>query len=185
MMTKKSWYGFLFLLSILFCLTTQVGSAVAKDHKAVAETIRTLNKEIADANERHDLPGALQAANKAVQLAKTEFGENSREAGDAMNNLANLCLFADRAGEAEQLYKQTVLIYLKKKDKKGTEMADLYVNLGIAYAAQKKYSDALKILNKALIIRRGKLGPDNIATKKVEEMMDDFSKLAYPNAERI
>ncbi|MEI7751427.1 MAG: tetratricopeptide repeat protein [Candidatus Omnitrophota bacterium] len=185
MMTNKSWHGFLFLLSIVFCLVAQTGPVYAKNRSTAARTIRDLNMEIADANGRQDLPGALQAADKAVHVAKKEFGGKSQEAGDAMNNLANLYLFADRAAEAEQLLKQVVLISLKKKDKKGTEMADLYVNLGIAYAAQKKYSDALKILNNALVIRREKLGPDNIATKKVEEMMDDFSKLAYPNAERI
>ena len=129
--------------------------------------------------------GAIEAASKAVQVAKTEFGRNSFEAAGAMNNLGNLYILADRAAEAEQLLKQTVLIYLERKDKKGTEVADLYVNLGIACAAQKKYREALKILNKALIIRREKLGPDDIATKKVEEMMEDFSKLAYPNAEKI
>lgn len=185
MKTKTPKCFLLFLLSLLCFLVLQAGPSFAKDHSAAAETIRGLNKQIAEANEKQDLPGALRAAEEAVQVAKAEFGATSVEVADAMNNLANLYLFADRAVAAEQLFKQIILIYLEKKDKKGTEMADLYVNLGIAYAAQKQYSAALKVLNKALIIRREKLGPDDIATKKVEEMMEDFSKLAYPNAEKL
>ena len=185
MIKKRS--GNLASLLLIFVLgfTGPSGRVYAKDKIAAGEMIRTLNQEITAANERQDLPGAIQAATKAVQVAKTEFGISSLEVADAMNNLGNLCIFANRAAEAEQLLKQTVLIYLERKDRKSTEMADLYVNLAIACAAQKKYSAALKVLNKAMIIRREKLGPDNIATKKVEEMMEDFSKLAYPNAEKI
>ncbi len=182
---KNPRYFPLVSFSIFFCLVLQAGPALANDQKAAAETLQTLNREIAEANDKQDLPSAIHAAEKAVQVAKTEFGSKGLEAAGAMNNLANLYLFADRAAEAETLFKETVLIYLEKKDKKGTEMADLYVNLGIAYAAQKKYRESLKILEKALIIRREKLGPDNIATKKVEEMMGDFYKLAYPNSQKL
>ena len=90
-------------LSVLFCLVLQAGPAFGRDQRVAAATIRTLNNEISDANERQDLPAALKAAEKTVQVAKTEFGDKSLEAASAMNNLANLYLFGNRASEAEGL----------------------------------------------------------------------------------
>ena len=185
MMTHKSWYGFLFLLSIIFCLVTQAGSAFAKDQKAVDAKIQALNDQIVIANEARDLPTALRAAEEAVKVAKDGYGKNSLQAADTMNNLANLYLYLKRASEAEQLYKLAVLIDLKKLDKEGVEMAAIYFNLGVAYAMQKKYTAAIDILNKALNIRLKKIGPDSAETKNVEQMIEELKKLAYPNEVKI
>ena len=185
MMTKKSWYCFLLLLSIVFCLVAQAVSVFAKDQKAVAAKIQALNDQIVAANEARDLPKALHAAEEAVRVAKEEFGPDGLEAADTMNNLANLYLYLKRAAEAEQLYKQAILIDIKKLDKEGLEMASIYFNLGVAYAMQKKYSAALNVLNKALIIRLKKLGPDDGATKNVDQMIAELTPLAYPNSEKI
>ena len=184
-MTKKRWYISLLLLSIFFCLIVQAGSALAKDHSAAAARIQALNDQLVAANEARDLPAALRAAEEAVRVAKSEFGENSLEAADTMNNLANLYLYLKRAAEAEQLYKQSVLIDLEKLDKEGTEMAAIYFNLGVAYAMQKKYSAAINILNKTLNIRLKKLGPDSAETKNVEQMIAELTKLTYPKTEKI
>ena len=185
MMTKKSRYGFLFLLSIVFCLVAQAGSAFAKDQKAVAAKIQALNDQIVAANEARDLPTALRAAEEAVRVAKIGYGQSSLQAADTMNNLANLYLYLKRAAEAEQLYKQAVLIDLKKLDKEGVEIAAIYFNLGVAYAMQKKYTAAIDILNKALNIRLKKLGPDSAETKNVEQMLGELKKLAYPDEVKI
>lgn len=184
-MTKKSRYGFLLFLSIIFCLVAQAGLAFAKDEKAVAAKIQALNDQIVAANDARDLPTALRAAEEAVRIAKEGYGKNSLQAADTMNNLANLYLYLKRAAEAEQLYKQAVLIDLKKLDKEGVEMAAIYFNLGVAYAMQKKYTAAIDILNKALNIRLKKLGPDSTETKNVEQMIAELTKLAYPNSEKI
>lgn len=184
-MTKKSWSGFLLLLSIFFCLTAQAGSAFAKDEKAVATKIQALNDQIVAANEARDLPTALRAAEEAVRVAKEGYGKNSLQAADTMNNLANLYLYLKRAKEAEQLYKQAILIDLKELDKEGVEIAAIYFNLGVAYAVQEKYAAAIDILNKALNIRLNKLGRENEATKNVEQMIAELTKLAYPNEVKI
>jgi tetratricopeptide (TPR) repeat protein len=185
MITKKFRHILPLSLSLFFYLVAQTGPAFAKDHSAGEKMIRDLNDQIVAANERRDLPAALQAAEKAVQVAKTEFGENSLEAADTMNNLANLYLYLKRAAEAEQIYKQAVLIDLVKLDREGVEMAAIYFNLGVAYAMQKKYTDAINILNKALNIRLKKLGRDDPATKNVEQMIAELTSLAYPKTEKI
>ena len=185
MMTQKCRYISVLSVSILFLLSVQAGFVLAKDHSAGAAKVQALNDQIVAANEKRDLPAALQAAEEAVRVAKAEFGESSLEAADTMNNLANLYLYLKRAAEAEQLYKQAALIDAKKLDKEGTEMAAVYFNLGVSYSMQKKYAAAIDILNRALTIRLKKFGPDNAETKHVEQMIEELTKLAYPTAERI
>ena len=184
-MTKKFRYISLLLLSILFFLGAHTEPVFAKDEKAAAAKIQALNDKIVAANEARDLPAALRAAEEAVQVAKTGYGENSIQAADTMNNLANLYLYLKRAPEAEQLYKKTILIDLGKLDKEGVEIAAIYFNLGVAYAMQKKYNPAIDILNKALNIRLKKLGRDDASTKNVEQMIAELTKLAYPNEVKI
>lgn len=185
MIMKRSGRIAPFLFSALFCLTIQTGTALAKDPRVGEKKIRALNDQIVAANEARDLPKALHAAEEAVRVAKEEFGPDGLEAADTMNNLANLYLYLKRAAEAEQLYKQAILIDIKKLDKEGLEMASIYFNLGVAYAMQKKYSAALNVLNKALIIRLKKLGPDDESTKHVDQMIAELTPLAYPNSEKI
>ena len=183
MITKKSRRGFLLLMSIFFCLVAQTGSVFAKDQKTAAVKIQALNDQIVAANEARDLPAALQAAEEAVRVAKKEFGEDSVEAADTMNNLASLYLHIKRSAEAEQFFKKSILIYLKEIDKESPEIANSFVNLGVAYASQKKYKEAFGILNKALTIRLKKLGPDDDSTKQLQQMIDEITKLAYPDTE--
>lgn len=171
------------LFGLVICLAVQSASAFAKDRKEGEAKIRALNEKIVAANEARDLPAALQAAEEAVRVAKAEFGEKSLEAADTINNLASLYLHLKRSAEAERLYQQSILIYLDKTDKEGAEMASSFMNLGVAYAMQKKYTKAIDILNRALTIRLKKLGPDDEATKNTEQMIADLRKLAYPNAE--
>ncbi len=185
MIMERSRCVSLFLIGMFFCVAAQTGSAFAKDPGEGTKKIRALNDQIVAANERRDLPAALHAAEEAVRVAKKEFGPDSLPAADTMNNLANLYLYLKRAAEAETLYKQAILIYLEKTDKEGVEMAAHYFNLGVAYAMEKKYAAAVNILNKALIIRLKKLGPDNAETKNVEQMITELTPLAYPNAEKI
>jgi len=185
MMTKTIQPSLRIALSLFFFLSLTAGSAFAKDHSAGAAKIRALNDQLVAANEARDLPAALRAAEEAVRVAKGEYGDHSLEVADTMNNLANLYLYLKRAAEAEQLYKQAILIDLKKLDKEGLEVAGVYFNLGVAYATQKKYTAAIDILRKALNIRLKKLGPDNEATKNVEQMIAELTKLAYPKTEKI
>ncbi len=175
----------IFLLGTFLCFAAQAGPVFAKDLVAAEKKVRVLNDQIVAANEARDLPKALSSAEEAVRVAKEEFGADSLEAADTMNNLANIYLYLKRASEAEQLYKQAIPIDLKKLDKDGVEVAAAYFNLGVAYAMQKKYEPALKVLNKALIIRLKKLGPDNEATKNVDQMIAEITPLASPNADKI
>jgi tetratricopeptide (TPR) repeat protein len=173
------------ILGLLLCFMVFGGVVFAEDGSSAAEKIRLLNIEIIAANERRDLPAALQAAEEAVQVAKAGFGPESLESADTMSNLASLYLYIKRVDEAAAIYESVAGIYLARKGPESLETAAAYFNLGAAYAMQKKYKEALRALNKALAIRIKTLGSDDGATKNAEQMIAELNKLAYPNAEKI
>jgi tetratricopeptide (TPR) repeat protein len=144
-----------------------------------------LNKQIIEADEKQDLPAAIQAAEEAVRVAQKEIGPQSLKTADAMNNLANLYLLAERAPEAQRLYQAAILIDMEKMDAKSVAMADIYYNLGVAYAMQKKYKPATDILRKARDIYLEKQGPDAEAAKRADEMITELTRAVYPEEERL
>jgi tetratricopeptide (TPR) repeat protein len=183
MNVKRPGQALIFIGAVLFFFVAHSGSARAKGSESGKEKLRALNAQIIEADEKQDLPAALLAAEEAVRVAQEVFGPESLETADAMTNVANLYMVADRAPEAARMYQRAILIELEKRDNESVEMADSYMNLGAAYAVQKKYTAAIDILNKAVNIRLKKLGPDDPSTKQVREMAEDVRKLAYPETE--
>lgn len=161
------------------------GAVFAEDRDAAAEKIRLLNVEIIAANERRDLPAALEAAEEAVRVAKAGFGTESLESADTMSNLASLYLYIKRVDESAAIYESVAGIYLARTGAESLETATAYFNLGAAYGMQKKYKEALRALNKALAVRIKKLGREDGATKNAEQMIAQLNKLAYPDTGKI
>jgi tetratricopeptide (TPR) repeat protein len=165
------------LLGFVCCFVTQPGIVSARDQNAASEKIRLLNVEIIAANERRDLPAALQASEEAVRVAQAEFGEDSLQAADTLSNLASLYLHIKRVPEAAEIYEKVVGIYLAGGDKESPEIAAAYFSLGAACAMQQKYQEALKRLHQSLAIRMKSLGPDASETKNVEQMIAQLTPL--------
>lgn len=176
---------FFYLVVTNFCFSGS-GVLLAEDPPASSnEKLRMLSDQIIEADEKQDLPAAIQAAEEAVRVAQKEIGSQSLKTADAMNNLANLYLLADRAPEAQRLYQAAILIDLEKMDAKSVAMADIYYNLGVAYAMQKKYKAATDILRKARDIYLEKQGPEGESAKKMDEMITELTRAAYPDEERL
>ena len=184
MMKSPAFPLFLYLATACFFLQGS-GVLLAEDLSAGKEKLRLLNDQIIEADEKQDLPAAIQAAEEAVRVAQKEFGSKSLKTADAMNNLANLYMVANRALEAERLYQSAILIDLEKMDAKSVTMGDIYYNLGVAYAMQKKYKPATDILRKARDIYLEKQGPDDESAKKTDEMITELTRAAYPDEERL
>ena len=165
------------LLGFICCFVIQPGIVSAKDQSAAAEKIRLLNVELIAANERRDLPAALQASEEAVRVAQAEFGEDSLQAADTLSNLASLYLHIKRVPEAAEIYEKVVGIYLAGGDEESPEIAAAYFSLGAACAMQQKYREALKRLHQALAIRKKSSGPDAAETKNVEQMIAQLTPL--------
>jgi tetratricopeptide (TPR) repeat protein len=183
---EKHTGSFLIVFGVLLAgMSSCAGLAFAKEPGPGEEMLRDLNAQIIDADEKQDLPAALSAAKKAVKVAKDEFGPTSLKAADAMNNLANLYMIANRAPDAAQLYQQAILINLEKLDPKSIAMAETYFNLGAAYATQKKYKAAIDILRKSRAIYLEKEGPEGEGSKGTEEMITELTRILYPEEEML
>jgi tetratricopeptide (TPR) repeat protein len=184
MMKPHAFPLFLCLAAACFFLP---GSGVlwAEDISAGKEKLRLLNEQIVEADEKQDLPAAIRAAEESVRVAQKEIGPQSLKTADAMNNLANLYLVAGRAPEAQRLYQSAILIGLEKMDAKSVAMADIYYNLGVAYAMQKKHKAATDILRKARDIYQEKQGPDAEPAKRADEMITELTRIVYPQEEHF
>lgn len=182
---KPSAFSLFLVGAIAFFFLSGSGVLLAEDPVAAKEKLRSLSEQIIEADERQDLPAAIQAAEEAVRVAQKEIGPQSLKTADAMNNLANLYLLADRAPEAQRLFQAAILIDLEKMDPKSVAMADIYYNLGVAYAMQKKYKLATDILRKARDIYQEKQGPESDSAKKTDEMITELTRAAYPEEERL
>jgi tetratricopeptide (TPR) repeat protein len=157
------------MVLILVCLSasTLYGADINEGKKQ----IEALNQKIKDAGEKGDLQAAITAAEEALDKSAQFFGDESAEKAKALNNVANLYMFAGHALDAERLYKEAILIEAERFGTDSLEIADSYFNLAMAYAAQKKYDEARNVLKKTLHIRTEKLGGTHAETQKVNEVM--------------
>ena len=158
-------------LSVLFLAYPQ---AVFAGKKEANQKIEALNHQIKAAGEKGDLQAAIEAAEQVYDISKKEFGEQSLEYSKAMNNMANLYMYANHAEDAERFYKQAIVIEADKKGSDSLDLAGSYYNLAMAYAMQKKYDEARKMLTKCHAIRAKNLGAENPETKKAQEALDQI-----------
>ena len=158
---------------LLVCLIGLPGISFAKASKEAVKKTEEFNKKIKSLADAGDLQKSIETAEEALAFSVKEFGDKSLETAHALNNVANLYMFSGNPANAERLYKESILILTNKKDKEGLEAADYYYNLGMAYAMQKKYDEASKILNQCLQIRAKELGNKNAETQKVQKVLAD------------
>ncbi len=142
--------------------------------KEVQAKIDEFNQRIKEAGDKGDLQAAIEAAEQALATATQGFGAESPEAARAKNNVANLYMFAGHPANAEQLYKEAVLIQ-SKKDSESVSMADSLYNLSMAYGMQQKYDEARQMMDRAYKIRLSKLGPDDADTQKAAAKLKEIS----------
>ncbi len=160
---------FIPILLAVFLLHSGFGREATKK-KEVQKQIDALNHTVQEAANKGELQKAITAAEDVLDLAKKEFGDSSIEAAKAMNNVANLYLFIGHPTDAERLYKDSIILEVTKYGNDNVEIADSLYNLGMAYAMQKKYGEALKMVDRVLKIRKEKLGANHPETLKAQEM---------------
>lgn len=165
--------AFLFFTVFLIALAPTLFAWGGKKNKETLAELEALKKKVELSSQAGDLQAAIEAAEDVLALTAREFGAQSIEAGEAMNNTASLYLLSGGALNAERLYKEAILILAAKKDKYSLEMADYYYNLGMAYAMQEKYDQASSILNQCLQIRAKELGQKHPETQKVQNSLAD------------
>lgn len=169
-MNKLRAISFIIFISIL---AAAVPAYAGKKDSAKKE-IDALNQQIKEAGEKGDLQAAIEAAEKAFDIASDKFGKESKEAAKAMTNMANLYMFAHHAEDAERLYKNVILIESKIYSENDLNLADSFYNLAMAYAVQKKYDEARKMLDRTYKIRLQRLGEDHPDTQKIRKTIDEI-----------
>lgn len=110
--------------------------------------------------EQNRLREAVGASAKAIPILKKlrDAGEGLRQLSDALNTHGNALNAVGRAAEAEAAYKQALDLSRELHGDNSPLTAAMLHNLGAAFAAQGKNSQALKLLNEALQILRQTLG---------------------------
>ena len=159
-----------FILVVIF----SVPNAFAFGKGEAKKKIDALNKQVSEAANKGDLQAAITAAEEVFDVSVKTFGEKSLETSRAMNNMANLYMYAGNAADAERMYKNAILIEVTEKGKDSTEVSDSYYNLGMAYAMQEKFDEARQVMNLSLLIRQGKLGASHPDTVKAQKMLDEL-----------
>ena len=172
-MKSKFWRagGIAVLSLFIFSVPSYAGK---KDE--TRKKLDALNEKIKEAGKKGDLQAAIDAADRALALSSKELGEESPETAKALNNVANLYMYADHAEDAERLYKKAILIESNLHGNKDIGVADSLFNLAMAYAIQKKFDEAGKTMDRVYKIRLGKLGESHPETKKAREALDNLWK---------
>lgn len=157
----------------LVCAVLSTAALWPKKGGGNSDEIEALSQKVKTLSEAGDLQRAITASEDMLALTLKEYGEKDLRTAEAMNNTANLYLFSGNAENAERLYKDAILVLVNKKPKDSIEAADYYYNLGMAYAMQKKYDEASKILNQCLQIRVKELGNKNPETRKTQDALGE------------
>ena len=163
MKTLSIFFGMILFMSL-------ASPAVYADKKAeTKKQLDALNLKIKEAGDKGDLQASIQAAEEVITFTEDHFGKKSLEYARAMNNAANLYLFANYPSNAERLYKSAILIETKRLKGDDPALADSFYNLAMAYAVQNKYKEARSMLTKSYDIRLKKLGSDHPETQKTQQ----------------
>ena len=159
--------------TVVFLSALNFSSPVYAGKKEDAKKqIEVLNQKMKEAGEKGDLQAAIDAAEQALEIASEHFGKESAETAKTMTNAANLYMYAHHAEDAERFYKNVILIESKIYSENDLNLADSFYSLAMAYAVQKKYPEARKMLDKAFKIRAKRLGENHPDTQKIRETID-------------
>lgn len=116
---------------------------------------------------------AVSMRRESVRLYKKVLGNDVPETALAMNNLAATLPPTERK-EQLALYKEALSIQRKAFGEEHPALATTYANLGFVAAEDGKLEEAKAYTEKALKIRKAKLGEDHPLTFDVEDQLADI-----------
>jgi tetratricopeptide (TPR) repeat protein len=121
------------LIALLFSLT------------AHAEAWRDLNSQVLQLYQRGDTRQALPVAQKALEKAKLEFGDDSAETALSLNNLALIQKSEGRLDEATRLYERSLDVAEKVAGPSDDDLLVPLNNLAMLYeqSGQKAKAEAI------------------------------------------
>jgi tetratricopeptide (TPR) repeat protein/curved DNA-binding protein CbpA len=127
---------------------------------------KALNEESALFYERGQYERALEATNKALEIARKSVGKNHPNYATSLSRLALICDFRGQHEEAKSLYAESLAIREKTLGAHHPDVATNLNNLALLNAKDSQYGLAEAHQKRALVIWEKTLGPDhlNVAT---------------------
>ncbi len=111
-----------------------------------------------------DYDSGLFFSSAAQKTAIAEYGENSKEHGTSINNLAEIYSAQGKYEKAEPLLVQALEIAIKLFGEKNPSVAASYNNIAGLYYAQGQYEKAKPFNKKALAIHNEVVGENHVLT---------------------
>jgi tetratricopeptide (TPR) repeat protein len=102
---------------------------------------------------------------QALEICRSQLGEDHPNTASSLNNLAGLYKSQGRYGEAEPLYQQALEIRRSQLGDDHHDTASSLNNLAVLYEFQGRYGEAEPFYLQALSIWFNKLGENNPSTK--------------------
>ena len=127
---------------------------------------------------------AIPIAERAAQLTKTEFGDNSATYATSINRLGEMYRMVGRWSDAEPLYKRAREI---RADQDKGKLTDTVNNLGILYVSQGRLAEAEPLLRQAIDDYTVKYGPEHafVATSQTNLALVYRSMGRFTEAEEL
>lgn len=137
---------------------------------------KALNIQIVKLHDSGQYAAASEVAEEALKAASQIYGPDHVQTAISMNNLAAIYRGLEKLSEAEQLYKQAMIIWEKSVGKNSYEVASCLNNLAELYSSQQKYKDSEKLFKASLSILENLYGKEHINLVDVLENMVDLYK---------
>jgi tetratricopeptide (TPR) repeat protein len=127
------------LIVFVVCAMT-IGVIAAEAQRS--DDLDTLNQQVVQLYQGGKYAEATDVAQRALALAKHQFGPNHTKVATALNNLATLYCAQGRYAEAEPLYKRVLAITEKGLGPDHPLVGTALNNLAELYGEQGRYDEA-------------------------------------------
>lgn len=124
---------------------------------------------------RRQYPKAKQMLEQALEIEKTQLGEDSTFVAGTMKNLAIVYYQTGEPRKAEELFKKALDINNRFNASDSLFGAEIMNALAILYGNEQHFDQALPLATKALAIRKKMLGLDSPLVKKSESLVEEIT----------
>ena len=148
-------------LQELKSLVNDQSALLGPNHPALLESLRVLSATLKDMSQFDE---AQKISERAYQISSNHFGENSIQSGYVLNNLEVIARLRGDTQKAEELLKKAVDIFDKELPAEYADALELKSNYAATLYSNKKYEDALKIIEQIYQVQKDKLGKNHNQT---------------------
>ena len=151
-------------------------AAMIASNASAAESWGTLNQQVIELYQKKYYTKAVPLAQRALDVAESDYGSNSPETVLALNNLAMLYKKTKKYKAAEPLYQRSLSISEKLVGPNHPDLGVPLNNLAMYYDSQKEYKKADKLSERAIAILDKAYGPKSPYVAQAHERYEAMKK---------